>query len=74
MSIAHCTSELSPVRAGKEGTHVRFVRSLLFEVEPISSSSLGLPVLFLLAVALVAAWSPARRATRVDPAEALRVD
>jgi ABC-type antimicrobial peptide transport system permease subunit len=52
----------------------RFVQALLFEVEPISPLSIGLPVLCLVGVALVAAWSPARRATRVDPAEALRMD
>ena len=51
-----------------------FVRTLLFEVEPSSPSSLVLPVCCLLVVALAAAWVPARRATRVDPAEALRMD
>ena len=40
----------------------RFVQALLFEVEPVSASSLALPVLGLFGVALVAAWSPARRA------------
>ena len=51
-----------------------FVRALLFEVEPASPSSLVVPVFCLLVVALAAAWFPARRATHVDPAEALRMD
>jgi predicted permease len=51
-----------------------FVRTLLFEIEPISGWGFGLPVLCLLGVALIASWPPARRATRVDPAEALRFE
>ena len=51
-----------------------FVRTLLFEVEPGSPSSLVLPVCCLLVVALAATWFPGRRAIRVDPAEALRMD
>jgi len=52
----------------------RFVQAFLFEIEPASPSSLVFPVLCLLAVALAAAWVPARRATRVDPAGALRME
>ena len=52
----------------------RFVRMLLFETEPLSPSSVGLPVICLFVVAIAAAWFPARRATRVDPAEALRAE
>jgi len=52
----------------------RFVETFLYETEPLSVSSLGLPVVGLLIVAVVATWSPMRRAIRIDPAEALRTD
>ena len=51
-----------------------FVRTLLYEVEPFEPASFVLPVLGLLTVGFLAAWFPARRATRVDPAEALRTE
>jgi ABC-type lipoprotein release transport system permease subunit len=50
------------------------VQALLFETEPVSACGFGVPVLALLGVALAASWPPARRATRVDPAEALRFE
>jgi ABC-type antimicrobial peptide transport system permease subunit len=52
----------------------RFVERFLFEIEPISVWSLGLPVLCLVAVAVLATWAPLRRAIRIDPANALRAD
>jgi predicted permease len=52
----------------------KFVETLLFEIPPASPWSFGLPLLCLLIVALAATWAPIRRAIRVDPAEALRID
>ena len=49
-------------------------RSLLFGLTPGDPLSVGLVVAILAAVVLVAAYIPARRAARVDPMVALRVD
>lgn len=50
----------------------RFVKALLFEVEPMDPISLLLPIAGLLVVATMAAVLPARRAASVDPIVALR--
>jgi putative ABC transport system permease protein len=50
----------------------RFLRTLLFEIEPIDVGTLAMSILGLLVVALAAAWRPARRAARIDPVVALR--
>jgi putative ABC transport system permease protein len=47
------------------------LRGQLFEVSPRDPVTLALVVIVLLAVALLAALVPARRATRIDPATAL---
>ncbi|HEY2376356.1 MAG TPA: ABC transporter permease [Gemmatimonadaceae bacterium] len=52
----------------------RFVRNLLFEVAPTDPLTLGATILLLGAFAMLASWIPARRAARVNPAEALRTD
>jgi putative ABC transport system permease protein len=44
----------------------------LYDVRPDDPSVLGAIALVLVAVALVASWLPARRATRVDPMRVLR--
>ena len=50
----------------------RLVRFVLFGVGGLEAAAVAVPVSALIAVALVAAWIPARRAARVDPMVALR--
>jgi ABC-type antimicrobial peptide transport system permease subunit len=50
------------------------LRALLFEVSPTDPISFVAVGLFLIAVALLACWLPARAAMRIEPASALRVD
>jgi len=50
----------------------RYIASLLFGVTPFDSATLAAVILLLAVVSGAAIWVPARRATRVDPMEALR--
>jgi ABC-type antimicrobial peptide transport system permease subunit len=52
----------------------RWVKSLLFGLQPHDPPTIGLAVLILLTVAAIAGYFPARRASRVDPIVALRHD
>ncbi|MEZ4425187.1 MAG: ABC transporter permease [Gemmatimonadota bacterium] len=51
-----------------------YVGALLYELEPRDPRALATAAAVILAVAAVAAWVPAVRATRVDPAEVLRAE
>jgi predicted permease len=53
---------------------MRLVRGLLFQVSPTDPVLFAATAALVASVALVACWLPARRASRVDPVEALRAD
>ncbi|MGH9552797.1 MAG: FtsX-like permease family protein, partial [Terriglobales bacterium] len=52
----------------------RFMESLLFDTKTWDPVAYGLVAVVFLGVTLVAAYLPARRATRIDPREALRYE
>ncbi|HEY3516407.1 MAG TPA: hypothetical protein VGL98_05120, partial [Gammaproteobacteria bacterium] len=52
----------------------RFMESLLFGVQPFDVSTYAAVALLLAVVAAFASWLPARRASAVDPAEALAAE
>jgi ABC-type antimicrobial peptide transport system permease subunit len=50
----------------------RFLRSLLFEIQPLDPVTLISVMFVLIFVSLLACYVPARRATKADPAAVLR--
>jgi len=50
----------------------RLVKSMLYEMKPADPVSLAATAGLLIAVALLAGWVPAARASRMEPMEALR--
>jgi putative ABC transport system permease protein len=71
---------MTPVLAGLAGGASAalalgsYLASLLFEVSPRDPAAFAAAGAVLLAVSAAACWLPARRATRVNPVEALRFD
>jgi putative ABC transport system permease protein len=52
----------------------RVLGSMLYKISPADPLALGGAALVLLGATLFACWLPARRATRVNPTEALRAE
>ncbi|HVS63362.1 MAG TPA: ABC transporter permease [Thermoanaerobaculia bacterium] len=52
----------------------RLLGNLLYGVEPVDAATFAAVGALLLSAALAAVWGPARRATRVDPMQALRTE
>jgi ABC-type antimicrobial peptide transport system permease subunit len=52
----------------------RFLRVFLYGIAPGDPLTLVIASTLLIAIAALACWIPARRASRVDPAEVLRGD
>jgi putative ABC transport system permease protein len=67
---------IAGIVAGAGGAYglSRYLTSLLFEVKPTDPLTYSSLALLLSAVALIACYVPARRATRVDPMVALRYE
>jgi ABC-type antimicrobial peptide transport system permease subunit len=52
----------------------KMASSLLYGIQPHDAVTFAVAPMVLLAVALLASWIPARRAARINPTEALRVE
>jgi predicted permease len=61
-----------PIGMGLLAAAVWYARSMVLGVSPLDPRIYGLSAAAVLALTLLAAWLPARRATRVDPMAALR--
>jgi ABC-type antimicrobial peptide transport system permease subunit len=55
-------------------TSTRILKSLLYELSPLDPASISLAIAAVACMTLAAAWLPARRATRIDPSQALRAE
>lgn len=53
---------------------LRLLRSMLFEISPYDPVTLMAVTALLSVIALIAAFSPARRATKIDPVDVLRAE
>lgn len=52
----------------------RYLKSLLYELSPLDPMAISIAVAAVAVMTLAAAWLPARRATRINPVQALRAE
>ena len=55
-------------------TSTRILKSLLFDLSPLDPAAIAIAVAAVACMTIAAAWLPARRATRIDPTQALRTE
>ena len=60
--------------AGVALAFARWMKSLLYQLSPMDPASLAAVGLLLCGITLLSVWLPARRAARVDPGTALRIE
>jgi len=52
----------------------RILTSLLYELSPLDPLAISMAIVVVAVMTLAAAWLPARRATRINPIQALRAE
>ena len=52
----------------------RILKSLFYDVSPVDPLSISVAIASVVCMTIAAAWLPARRATRIDPMQALRTE
>jgi predicted permease len=52
----------------------RILKNLLFELSPLDPVAISIAIAAVAVMTIAAAWLPARRATRIDPSQALRTE
>jgi ABC-type antimicrobial peptide transport system permease subunit len=53
---------------------MRILESQLYEIQVSDPATYGIVTVFLVAIAFLATWLPARRASRIDPSIALQYE
>jgi ABC-type antimicrobial peptide transport system permease subunit len=52
----------------------RILKSLLYELSPLDPTAIAIAIAAVSVMTLAAAWLPARRATKINPMQALRTE